>query len=64
MFLSSATSHGFELVGLFVCFKGRIEHLPDESDPYLQSSPGTNETQRHLFSDAIFWTGAVLVFAG
>ena len=47
VFLSSATSHGFELVGLFVCFKGRIEHLPDESDPYLQSSPGTNETQGH-----------------
>ena len=24
---------------LFVCFKGRIESLPDESNPYLQSSP-------------------------
>ena len=25
---------------LFVCFKGRIALLPDESNPYLHSSPG------------------------
>ena len=34
-------------VSLFVCFKGRIEPLPDESNPYLQSSSGTNETHGH-----------------
>ena len=33
---------------MFVCFKGRIEPLPDESNPYLQSSPGTNETRGRL----------------
>ena len=26
-------------VCLFVCFKGRIDPLPDELNPYLQSSP-------------------------
>ena len=24
---------------MFVCFKGRIESLPDKRNPYLQSSP-------------------------
>ena len=33
---------------LFVCFKGRIESLPDELNPYLQSSnDSTNERGGH-----------------
>ena len=34
------SSSEFNLVCLFVCFKGRIKPLPEESNPYLQSSPG------------------------